>query len=272
MLSGLRSNDGFQNIKQLIKKGEKNNEGNGNQFKSKNRRRKRSEKLLSLLVDGMRQECADVEVFNLREHNIKFCQGCYNCWTKTPGVCTHKDDMSRVLYPKLLESDLVVYSTSLYHRTFTANLKAFIERTLPASMPYLESDDDRTHHPARNKFPDVVMLSVAGFPELEEFKLLSDLAQYNFNTSNCRLIAEIYRPGSQAFSQPMYSDIAADIYAAVKTAGQEIIRDGKVADRTMARITQPFQEKSKMIQTSNLFWQTCIDEKSRRNNLIKEAS
>lgn len=221
----------------------------------------RSEKLLSLLVDGMRQEGADVGVSNLREYNIKFCQGCYNCWTKTPGVCIHKDDMSRILYPKLLESDIVVYSTPLYHRTFTANLKAFIERTLPASLPYLESDDHRTHHPARNKFPDVAMLSVAGFPELEEFKLLSDLAQYNFNTSNCRLIAEIYGPGSQAFSQPMYRDVAADIYVAVKTAGQEIIRDGKVADQTMARITQPFQEKSKMIQTSNLFWQTCIDEK-----------
>lgn len=59
----------------------------------------------------------------------------------------------------------------------------------------------------------------------------------------------------------MYSDITADIYAAVKNAGEEIIRDGKVADQTMARITQPFQEKSKMIQTSNLFWQTCLDEK-----------
>ena len=221
----------------------------------------RSEKLLTLLADGMREEGAEVEVINLREYNIRFCQGCYNCWTKTPGACIHKDDMSRTLYPKLLASDIAVYSTPLYHRTFTAMLKAFIERTLPSSLPYLESEGERTHHPARNKFPDVVMLSVAGFPELEEFKLLSDLARYNFDTNRSRLLAEIYRPGSQAFSQPMYRDVSEDIYAAVKTAGQEIIRDGGVSARTMDRITQPFQEKSKMVQTSNLFWQTCIDEK-----------
>lgn len=221
----------------------------------------RSEKLLFLLVDGMRQEGANVETINLREYNVKFCQGCYHCWTKTPGVCIHKDDMSRILFPKWLESDIVIYSTPLYHRTFSAMLKAFIERTLPVSLPYLEATEDRTNHPVRKRVPDFVMLSVAGFPELEEFNLLSDLARYNFDTGRSRLLAEIYRPGSQAFSQPMYRDISDDIYDAVKEAGQQIIRDGKVADQTMARITQPFQEKSDMIKTSNLFWQTCLDEK-----------
>lgn len=221
----------------------------------------RSEKLLLHLVDGMQKEGADVEVINLQEYNVKFCQGCYSCWTKTPGVCIHKDDMSRILYPKWLESDIVIYSTPLYHRTFTAQLKAFIERTLPASLPYLESTDNRTHHPARNKFPDVVMLSVAGFPELEEFQLLSDLAQYNFNTGRSRLLAEIYRTSSQPLTHKSYREIAEDVYDAVKAAGQEIIRDGKVADRTMARITQPIQKKSEMIKISNMQWQTCIDKK-----------
>lgn len=224
-------------------------------------RESRSEILLSHLVDGMRQEGADVEVINLREYTVAFCQGCYSCWTKTPGVCIHKDDMSRILYPKWVKSNIVIYSTPLYHRTVTAQLKAFIERTLPANLPYLEPGNGRTHHPARNRFPDVVMLSVAGFPELEEFQLLSDLAKYNFNTRNSRLLAEIYRPASQMLVQDVYKEIANDVYRATKRAGQEIIRDGKISRRTKDRIGQPIVEKSKMIKISNMQWQTCIDNK-----------
>ena len=98
----------------------------------------RSELLLSHLVEGMRKADAEVEVINLREYNVKYCLGCYSCWTKTPGVCRHKDDMSNILLPKFLESDIVVYATPLFHRSFTAPLKAFIERTLPVALPYLE--------------------------------------------------------------------------------------------------------------------------------------
>jgi multimeric flavodoxin WrbA/putative sterol carrier protein len=260
MLFGLSYSDGSKNIKQFIKK-EKKMKVLAINSSPRTGGESRSEKLLSLLVDGMKQEGADVEVINLREYNVKFCQGCYSCWTKTPGVCIHKDDMSRTLYPKWLESDIVIYSTPLYHRTFSAMLKAFIERTLPAALPYLESDGDRTNHPVRDRVPDFVMLSVAGFPELEEFQLLSDLVQYNFNTGRSRLLAEIYRTSSQPLTHKLYREIAEDVYNAVKTAGQEIIRDGKVADRTMARITQPIQKKSEMVKISNMQWQTCIDKK-----------
>lgn len=231
----------------------------------------RSELLLSHLVEGMRKADAEVEVINLREYNVKYCLGCYSCWTKTPGVCRYKDDMSNILFPKFLESDIVVYATPLFHRSFTAPLKAFIERTLPAALPYLESDNERTNHPIRVKVPDFVLLSVAGFPEMEEFKLLSDLAQYNFNTNHSRLLAEIYRPSSQVLTNPLYKEATNDILDAVSQAGQEIIQDGKVASMTMARITQPLQEKADMIKMSNMYWQTCIDKKITPKQLEKKG-
>lgn len=221
----------------------------------------RSEMLLTHLVEGMRKADAEVEVINLREYKVKYCLGCYSCWTKTPGVCRYKDDMSNILLPKFLESDIVVYATPLFHRTFTAPLKTFIERTLPASLPYLESNNERTNHPVRGKVPNFVLLSVAGFPEMEEFKLLSDLAQYNFNSNHSKLLAEIYRPSSQVLTNHLYEEATNDVLDAVRQAGQEIIQDGKVTDKTMARITQPLQEKSDMIKMSNMYWQTCIDNK-----------
>ena len=70
--------------------------------------RSKTELMLNHLVEGMQEAGADVEVVNLREKNIKNCIGCFTCWTKTPGKCLHKDDMTNELFPKWLEADLEV--------------------------------------------------------------------------------------------------------------------------------------------------------------------
>ena len=95
--------------------------------------------MLDALVQGMRDAGAEVETIHLREKKIKNCIGCFTCWTKTPGVCVHKDDMTNELFPKWLEADLAVYATPLYHFTVNATMKAFIERTLPVVEPFLQS-------------------------------------------------------------------------------------------------------------------------------------
>ena len=109
--------------------------------------------MLDALVQGMRDAGAEVETINLREKKINNCIGCFTCWTKTPGVCVHKDDMTNELFPKFLEADLVVFATPLYHFTVNATMKAFIERTLPMVEPFLNRLGDSTTHPMRQKPP-----------------------------------------------------------------------------------------------------------------------
>ncbi len=96
----------------------------------------RTELMLDHLVEGMTDAGADVTVAHLRDKKIKKCVGCFNCWTKTPGECIQKDDMSKELFPKWLESDLVVYATPLYYHTMNAAMSTFRERTLPVSLPF----------------------------------------------------------------------------------------------------------------------------------------
>jgi len=121
----------------------------------------RTELMLNHLIKGMREAGAEVEVVNLRKKKIKYCIGCFSCMTKTPGKCVLKDDMTEELYPKWLESDLVVYATPLFHHTVNAPMKAFIERTWPTCLPFFEKDGDgRWHHPWRHKPPAAVLLSV----------------------------------------------------------------------------------------------------------------
>ena len=129
--------------------------------------------MLDALAQGMRDAGAEVEVIPLRRKKVNNCIGCYTCWTKTPGICVHKDDMTNELFPKWLEADIAVYATPLYHFTMNAAMKAFVERTLPVLEPFLVQAKGKTTHPLRQIPPKVVALSVAGFPEASVFAQLS---------------------------------------------------------------------------------------------------
>ena len=72
----------------------------------------KTELMLNHLIDGMHKAGAEADVVNLREKNIKNCTGCFSCMTKTPGKCVLMDDRTGELFPKWLESDLIIYATS----------------------------------------------------------------------------------------------------------------------------------------------------------------
>jgi putative NADPH-quinone reductase len=218
----------------------------------------KTELMLSHMALGMRETGGDVEVIPLRSKQVKNCIGCYTCWTKTPGVCIHKDDMTNELYPKWLEADLVVYASPLYHFTVNATMKAFIERTLPVIEPFFELQGERTWHPLRHRHPAVAMLSVAGFPDDSVFDQLSSWANFIFRPV---LAAEIYRPFAEGLTVPAFAKKAKEILDAVTQAGRELIESKKVSSQTLACIKQPIVEDKTVIQKMvNLMWKTCIAE------------
>jgi multimeric flavodoxin WrbA/putative sterol carrier protein len=224
----------------------------------------KTELMLNSLVEGMRSAGAEVEVVDLRKKKVNNCAGCFSCWTKTPGICIHKDDMTQELFPKWLESDLVVYASPLYHFTVNAEMKTFIERTLPVLEPFFLQHNGRTHHPLRDKHPKIVVLSVAGLPDEKVFDPLSHWVNFIYGGSRLEdkvLTAEIYRPMAEALTTPYFKDIAVDILDATRQAGREIITSGKVSNDTMARVKQPMvEDPASFLEIGNLMWQTCIAE------------
>jgi putative sterol carrier protein len=218
----------------------------------------KTELMLDALVEGMRAAGAHVDVVNLRQKTIKNCIGCYTCWTKTPGRCVMSDDMTNDLFPRWADSDLVVYATPLYYFGVTASMKAFIERTLPALLPFFESHDSITHHPMRCGPPRSVFLSVAGFPEYSVFDLLSNWVRFVFSGS---LIAEIYRPGAELLTVPAFADEAREILSATRQAGHELVELMAVKPETLHAITRPItDDTAKTLALGNLMWKTCIAE------------
>jgi len=214
--------------------------------------------MLDALVEGMRDAGAEVDTIHLRQKTIKNCVGCYTCWTKTPGICVHKDDMTVELFPKWLGADIAIYATPLYYFTVNAAMKAFMERTLPVIEPFLHRTGEGTDHPLRQKPPEAVVLSVAGFPEPSVFAQLSSYVRFLFGKS---LVAEIYRPAAELMSLPEMTEKAKDILEATAHAGRELVQSKKISQMTMERISQPLMEDfDSFAEMANVFWKSCIEE------------
>jgi multimeric flavodoxin WrbA len=231
----------------------------------------KTELMLNYLVEGMRDAGAEVEVVTLREKKIKNCIGCFTCWTKTPGTCIHKDDMTNDLLEKWLESDLVVYATPLYNYAMTATMKAFIERTLPSLEPFFEILEGRMFHPLRDKYPAAVVLSVASMPDEGHFGPLSAHVNYYFATPGRKLVAEIYRTSSEILTIPFFKEKANDVLEATAQAGRELARSMEISPETMGRITQTLVDSESFAIMANAMWKTCIAERVTRKEFLEKG-
>ena len=217
----------------------------------------KTELILNQLIKGMQAEGAEVEVVNIFKKKINYCIGCFTCWTKTPGECVHRDDMSRELFPRYMASDLCIMATPLFHYTVNATLKTFIERTLPFAQPFLELKNGVTRHPLRQVPPPLVALSVAGFPEYSVFEQLSAYMNFLYGKS---LRAEIYIPGAESLARKADAPSVKSVLDAVTQGGRELIRNKAISAATMDAINRPVSDFKTMAAVGNIFWQTCIDE------------
>jgi multimeric flavodoxin WrbA len=82
----------------------------------------------------------EVERINITDVDVKGCRGCYAC-QKTPDEpgCVQKDDAASI-FERIMDADAVVYGTPLYCWSFTAQLKALLDRHLCLVTGYLTPD------------------------------------------------------------------------------------------------------------------------------------
>jgi putative sterol carrier protein len=219
-----------------------------------------TELLLNHLIQGMREAGAEVCTVNLREKTIRPCLGCLTCWTKTPGRCIQKDDMTNELLPKLLASDLIVYATPLYYQTMNSVMSIFRERMLPLSQPFAEKRDGKRVFLLRHKLPPAVWLSVCALPEKSEFDALSTFLN-NTRHPDVSIVAEIYRTSSVALECWVFKKTLSDILEATRQAGHELVWSMKISPNTMERITRPIMDAESLTIIGNVTCKTCIAEK-----------
>jgi len=88
--------------------------------------------LVSRILEGAEAEGAATDIVFLGKLKIRECNGCYTCWEGKP--CAKRDDMND-LYPKIIESDAIVFGTPVYWYGPTALMKGFIDRFVYFNCP-----------------------------------------------------------------------------------------------------------------------------------------
>ncbi|MFC2129458.1 flavodoxin family protein [Bacteroidota bacterium] len=96
----------------------------------------------------------DVRRIILRNHDLNYCNGCWNCWVKTPGKCVIKDDMEQVLQ-SFINSDLVIFASTMTMGFPSSLMKKVNDRLIPLVHPYITLVNDECHHVERySSYPD----------------------------------------------------------------------------------------------------------------------
>jgi multimeric flavodoxin WrbA len=88
--------------------------------------------LVSTILQGASDAGAATDLLLLGDLTIRECDGCHACWKGRE--CPKKDDMNGI-YPKIIESDVIVFGTPVYWYGPTALMKALIDRMVYFNCP-----------------------------------------------------------------------------------------------------------------------------------------
>lgn len=100
------------------------------------------------VVRALEAHGARVDVRRMQEIPVAWCQGCYECWVHTPGLCKI-DDAGRSIAESFAQSDIVIYLTPATFGGYSSELKKALDRVLGVLLPFFTRIDGEVHHPQR---------------------------------------------------------------------------------------------------------------------------
>jgi len=185
-------------------------------------------------IEGMGET---YDVIDSMQVDVKPCLGCYACWTKTPGKCVQKDDMAGIL-ERLLESDLVIWSTPLYCYSVPSNIKALYDRLIPlGTKKQLVDDEGGTYHPGRQEITTNIMLICGcGFPNRENN---TEAMSFQFDRMFSRDCPRIFTLEAPLLNTPEAKPLADMYLSYARKAGAEYKATGSISAETLALLDAP---------------------------------
>jgi FMN-dependent NADH-azoreductase len=196
--------------------------------------------ILNPFIEGMREAGADVDLYYNYDLKIKPCRGCFNCWLKTPGICSQMDDMQWLL-PKMNDADVLVYATPLYSYGMNGQMKNLIDRMIVLAEPFMEVVEGRSRHiaGAGEKPRKIVLVSNCGLWGIDNFDPLIVHVKKLCQDPPMEYAGDLLRPHGEALRAML--DMGApvgDIIDAAREAGRQLIADGKMSQSTLDVISR----------------------------------
>ena len=223
-------------------------------------------KLVNKFIQGLKESIPHLAVENVQLHNqnINHCCGCFSCWTKTPGECIYNDDMTQLL-PQLINADLVIWATPLYHYGMTSIMKKFIERTLPVNEPNIVENNNVYTHPQRYNFDNRknILISNCGFPEKHNFSVL--LEEFKKITGN-RIDETILCVMGELLSEEQLESRISWYLDSVYRAGEEFAKNNAFSEKTKAKLNKPLVPIENFVEMANAHWEVERHNSQNSNN------
>lgn len=133
------------------------------------------EQYINNYVKALSAKGNEVQVFTLRDMDIKFCSGCWSCWWTTPGRCVFKDDAEKI-YRATVHSDILVFASPLVMGFVSTLTKKISDRLIPLIMPYIKIVKEEMRHTRRYKrLPAIGLLLEKGDSDNEDIEITADI-------------------------------------------------------------------------------------------------
>jgi len=174
-----------------------------------------TEILIEEILNAAKEKGAQTKLYHLNTMSIKGCQGCYSC--KDNGICVIKDDM-QPLYKEIYDSDYLVIGTPIYMFQMTAQLKLFIDRTLPFLKP-----DFTSRFPKKK---NLILVYTQGNPDVKSFEPYLNYIKTLYEFGNFDIKETLIAAGTMAKDDVLKQK---DLMEKARNIGVNVVKEGSLA-------------------------------------------
>jgi multimeric flavodoxin WrbA len=118
------------------------------------------ERLYASILEELESKGFEIETILLQDIKVAPCQGCFDCWVKTPGEC-RTDDEGREIAKKMVQSQLIIHFTPITFGGYSSELKKVIDRFIPTILPFFTKREGETHH--KHRYENRASIIAVGF-------------------------------------------------------------------------------------------------------------
>ena len=179
------------------------------------------------VVRALEARGAHVDVRRMQDIPVAWCQGCFECWTHTPGICKI-DDAGRSIAESFAKSDVLVCLTPITFGGYSSELKKALDRSLGVLLPFFSRIDGEVHHAPR--YPRHLAIGVVATmepPEAEAETTLRTLVTRNAINfaASVHAVAVLHGPSDEARESATCTALIDSLTASPAPTGHRHIDD-----------------------------------------------
>ena len=217
--------------------------------------------LLELFNSGAVAAGGLVEQIDLRNYDVRPCTGCFHCWDPSrAGKCSQNDDMA-MLTEKFLDSDALVLATPVYYYSFSALIKAFLERLLPTSLPIITQGGEIGLERNTERYPDrgpdrAALIAVGAHRNPKTMDGLVKTFELICDGIYAKPVGKLLRTESFFLDFDAGKPITGrKVRMAFERAGAELVREGWIEAQTESDASLPFtRDLETFRRNSGTYW------------------